>query len=333
MADRPLKLFTGSACFSPAVHREDLLSWAAWGGTIARSEEERRNAKYYFCSGQVDDPWVKILSDKSLLVRSLWSSDVYGLTIRLAQVFDASWIAQAVKERFCISMSPYVLDGRAAPLPMKRAIQGRQATHRVTAAPPALQQTTTSRPTPESRGPEMGTRPARSKRQIDQMDSPDSAPRPAKRTRPNTPPFPMSIAAIGGDRSPKRPIAGQEPSLDDNRNVLRVDLAATKRPTQLSRISSLHIISLNADTVAIKPDAPSPTPGFFDMIYSKAPDTSQTRGPLRFTIDDVKALGGVSTLETRIFEKGARHLGEEFHVWSTNNHTASLVPPPRPMAF
>ncbi|KAI0322830.1 hypothetical protein OF83DRAFT_432026 [Amylostereum chailletii] len=259
MADRPLKLFTGSACFSPAVHREDLLSWAAWGGTIARSEEERRNAKYYFCSGQVDDPWVKILSDKSLLV------------------FDASWIAQAVKERFCISMSPYVLDGtaymhlyalsyrrltyfcrlgRAAPLPMKRAIQGRQATHRVTAAPPALQQTTTSRPTPESRGPEMGTRPARSKRQIDQMDSPDSAPRPAKRTRPNTPPFPMSIAAIGGDRSPKRPIAGQEPSLDDNRNVLRVDLAATKRPTQLSRISSLHIISLNADTVAIKPDAP-----------------------------------------------------------------------------
>ncbi|KAI0047140.1 hypothetical protein FA95DRAFT_1679280 [Auriscalpium vulgare] len=65
--------------------------WAARGGTIARSDTERRSAQYYFCNG-LRDPWVEILAAKSLVV------------------FDAAWIHQSVNEGFCVSIARYVLD-------------------------------------------------------------------------------------------------------------------------------------------------------------------------------------------------------------------------------
>ncbi|KAH9055733.1 hypothetical protein EDB87DRAFT_1638650 [Lactarius vividus] len=88
------QLFSGTACFSPFVPPTLLRSWDMHGGIVARTYQERRTARYYFCN-DADDPWVARISVQGLIV------------------FDAAWIARCVREQFHVAIAPYVLDGDA----------------------------------------------------------------------------------------------------------------------------------------------------------------------------------------------------------------------------
>ncbi|KAJ6469747.1 hypothetical protein C8R47DRAFT_1149844 [Mycena vitilis] len=80
--------------------------WVKHGGSLTHSKQDFYQAKAFFCDGP-DDPWVKELLSRSLIVR------------------HACWISKSVSEQFAVPVSKYVIDDQfdpskiapAAPLP------------------------------------------------------------------------------------------------------------------------------------------------------------------------------------------------------------------------
>ncbi|KAF7356980.1 hypothetical protein MVEN_01034400 [Mycena venus] len=90
-------LFDGIiACFSPSVDASMRLAWVNHGGSLTNSKKEFYQAKVFFCNG-VDDPWLKELLSRSLVVR------------------HARWISKSVSEQFAVPVSKYLLDDQFDP--------------------------------------------------------------------------------------------------------------------------------------------------------------------------------------------------------------------------
>ncbi|KAJ3736996.1 hypothetical protein DFJ43DRAFT_392023 [Lentinula guzmanii] len=85
-------LFQGlKGCFSPLISTSLLSSWVKNGGSIMQSEREFYDTSYFFCA-EMDDPWVKKLSEKSVTV------------------LHASWVSCCVVKQSTVPISRFVLD-------------------------------------------------------------------------------------------------------------------------------------------------------------------------------------------------------------------------------
>ncbi|KAJ7636137.1 hypothetical protein DFH06DRAFT_1220073 [Mycena polygramma] len=112
-------LFSGLACFSPSVHASLRSLWVKHGGSLTHSKQDFYQAKVFFCDGP-DDPWVKELLSRSLIVR------------------HARWISKSVSEQFAVPVSKYLLDDQFDPTKIAPAgpiPQGTKPTNNLTRKP------------------------------------------------------------------------------------------------------------------------------------------------------------------------------------------------------
>ncbi|KAI0065519.1 hypothetical protein BV25DRAFT_1703497 [Artomyces pyxidatus] len=283
---------------------------AAQGGTIARSEHQRRNASFYFCSG-INDPWFKILSAKSLVV------------------FDATWIKKCVREQFRVPIAPYALDEHCEASGPSHA-QGRSSMPKsvVISDPCALSK--------------RGTLP-HGKRRIDDLSSPEPADRPQKRARRQLQDLVSEVAPetdlLKPPASPRKPlICASQPSKLSVNSIKHLDLSA-----ELSRMRQKYRPRSSTQATRVLQPIASPVSRLIEPRPSKligslaskaldglaaAPKDSwdlaasyltapfqQAPGLRRVPVDVMlDALAGVAIADTCIFEPGKRHLGEDFHL-------------------
>ncbi|KAH8110787.1 hypothetical protein DFH11DRAFT_740573 [Phellopilus nigrolimitatus] len=89
-----MKLFDGTACFSPTVSPTAKIAWATHGGKVAVTLEEKQDSQWFFCSG-MGDPW---LTER--------------LSMRPIIVFHVNWVLATVLSSFMLPLTSYVLDAR-----------------------------------------------------------------------------------------------------------------------------------------------------------------------------------------------------------------------------
>ncbi|KAI0249678.1 hypothetical protein BJV78DRAFT_1225301 [Lactifluus subvellereus] len=327
----PPRLFSGTACFSPSVPSRLLSAWGkrayialsrdicctgypnpseSHGGTVACTYEERRAAKYYFCSG-AGDPWIAGISAQGLIV------------------FDAAWIAHCVRETFRVAIAPYVLDGADAVSTVSVEPDAPRKVHcKRRASSVRLSTTTSPSLSPAARAPP----PRRS----------------PKRARLNHLSLDRGATPVGTKESAKSDIKREDDDDDEisqgcalHRNraapVPHVDLAAKWRAYRSLAVKR-HVSTQTGDGARYTRFLPTLRP-LLDSSFTiwrkdagrmdAGPDFLRTvysaKGQTRFKVDAVlSSLKGLSVVGTRVFKCGERHLGEEFRLASARTRSEKL---------